>query len=102
MESETEPLDNGVTEIHTLDVGQADAHLVVTDEGELILIDANVEELDEKIDTALSGRKVEQTASEKIPLTDNRREQRQANSPLNSTSRRLRSTNTCIKPKRST
>lgn len=50
MASDGDPLDNGVFETQTLSVGQADARLSITEEGGVILIDANTEKVAEELD----------------------------------------------------
>ncbi len=63
-----EPLDNGSWEIHTLDVDQADSTLHITEDGGLILIDADKTEIVEPLDEILDGRTNPQQDGDRIPL----------------------------------
>lgn len=51
-----EPLDNGVQETYTLDVGQADARFIITKNGKLVLGDADIDNVGTKLDEVLAGR----------------------------------------------
>ncbi|WP_264556110.1 ComEC/Rec2 family competence protein [Halocatena marina] len=61
-------LDNGHWEIHSLDVGQADATLHITERGELILIDADKTDVIEPLDEVLDGRTTSQQDGDRISL----------------------------------
>ncbi|UPM41646.1 ComEC/Rec2 family competence protein [Halocatena salina] len=63
-----EPLANGRREIYTLDVGQADAHAIITEDGTLNLIDADEAAVGDELDTVLAGRSTPETESEHIPI----------------------------------
>jgi competence protein ComEC len=64
----TDPLGNGVWETQTLDVGQADARLNITEEGELILIDADTDDVAEALDEVLDGRTTTWDGDDSIPV----------------------------------
>jgi glyoxylase-like metal-dependent hydrolase (beta-lactamase superfamily II) len=51
-----EPLDNGIQETYTFDVGQADTRLTITKDGKLILCDADIDNVGTKLDEVLAGR----------------------------------------------
>lgn len=63
-----EPLANGRREIYTLNVGQADAHVIITEDGALNLIDADEEAVGNELDTVLAGRTTPETESGNIPI----------------------------------
>ncbi len=64
-----ERLDNGILELHSLDVGQADAAIIITEEGQIILNDADKKKVIEGIESVLADRIVDQTENGNIPLT---------------------------------
>jgi competence protein ComEC len=68
MVSDGDPLDNGVFETQTLNVGQADARVSITEEGEIILVDANTEKVAEELDAVLAERSTPRTADGKTPI----------------------------------
>jgi beta-lactamase superfamily II metal-dependent hydrolase len=68
MTGTIEPLNNGVWETYALDVGQADAGLIITDTGKLILTDGDKDEVSDSLDEVLEGRDVERTEDGKIPI----------------------------------
>jgi glyoxylase-like metal-dependent hydrolase (beta-lactamase superfamily II) len=51
-----EPLDNNEWEVHPLDVGQASGNLVITPNGESVLIDTDKEQVVEALDEVMDGR----------------------------------------------
>jgi competence protein ComEC len=63
-----EPLANGRLEMYTLNVGQADAHAIITEDGKLNLIDADKTEVGGKLDTILDGRTTPKTETGNIPI----------------------------------
>lgn len=63
-----EPLANGRREIYTLDVGQADAHVIIAEDGTIDLIDADVTNVGEELDTILVGRTTPTTDTGKVPI----------------------------------
>jgi competence protein ComEC len=63
-----EPLANGRQEIYTLNVGQADAHAIITEDGTLNLIDADKTEVGSELDTILAERTTPETETGKIPI----------------------------------
>lgn len=63
-DSPPEPLDNGILETYTLDVGQADARLVITETGALVLVDADIDDVGPKLDQVLDGRAGRQMAGD--------------------------------------
>jgi competence protein ComEC len=63
-----EPLANGRLEIYTLNVEQADAHAVITEDGAINLIDADKTAVGEELDTILDGRIASETETGNIPI----------------------------------
>lgn len=63
-----EPLANGRREIYTLDVDQADAHVIIMEDGTLNLIDADKAAVGDELDTVLAERDIPQTNIGKIPI----------------------------------
>jgi competence protein ComEC len=68
MKSDGERLDNGIVELHTLNVGQADATAVITGEGSIILNDADKEAVEEQLETVLADRAVKRTDNGTVPF----------------------------------
>lgn len=66
-ENNAEPLDDGEWEIYTLDVGQADAHLIISPEGTTTAIDADEEQVADVLANVLSEREgTDETISKTI------------------------------------
>ncbi|WP_248908406.1 ComEC/Rec2 family competence protein [Halocatena marina] len=63
-----EPLANGRREIYTLNVGQADAHAIITEDGTLNLVDADEAAVGNELDTVLAGRSTPETETGKTPI----------------------------------
>ncbi|WP_248903509.1 ComEC/Rec2 family competence protein [Halocatena marina] len=63
-----EPLANGRREIYTLNVGQADAHAIITEDGTLNLIDADTTDVGDELDTIVDRRTTPETETGKIPV----------------------------------
>jgi competence protein ComEC len=63
-----EPLANGRREIYTLDVEQADAHAIITEDGTINLIDADKTKVGDELDTILNGRATPKTDTGYIPI----------------------------------
>lgn len=68
MSTGSERLDNGDLELYNLDVGQADATVMITEEGQIVLNDADEEEVVDELETVLADRSVERTENGNIPL----------------------------------
>ncbi len=68
MSASGEGLDNGELELYNLDVGQADATVIITEEGQIVLNDADEEEVVDELETVLADRTVERTENGNIPL----------------------------------
>lgn len=68
MAFDGESLDNGVFETQTLNVGQADARVSITEDGEIILVDVNTEKVAEELDEVFAARTTPKTADGKIPI----------------------------------
>lgn len=69
MSAGNERLDNGELELHSLNVGQADAAVVITEEGQIILNDADEDKIVDELGAVLADRTIERTADGNIPLT---------------------------------
>ncbi|MFC6960733.1 ComEC/Rec2 family competence protein [Halocatena marina] len=63
-----EPLANGRREVYTLDVDQADSHAIITEDGDITLIDADKEAVVDELDTIIAGRTTPQTDTKNIPI----------------------------------
>lgn len=68
MSVDGERLDNGVLELHTLDVGQADSTAIITENGQIVLTDADEGKIVDELETVLADRPVERTESGNIPF----------------------------------
>lgn len=68
MSAGSERLDNGSLEIYSLDVGQADATVMITEEGTIVLNDADEEKIVDGLETVLADRTIERTENGNIPL----------------------------------
>jgi competence protein ComEC len=68
MSAGGERLDNGVLELYSLDVGQADATVVITEEGQIVLNDADEDKVKGGLEEVLADRDVERTEDGNIPL----------------------------------
>ncbi|MFC6961555.1 ComEC/Rec2 family competence protein [Halocatena marina] len=61
MSVDGERLDNGVLELHILDVGQADSTVIITERGEIVLNDADKGKVVDELETVLADRPIERT-----------------------------------------
>lgn len=68
MSAGGERLDNGVLELYNLNVGQADAAACITEEGQIVLNDADEEKIVDELETVLADRSVDRTENGNIPL----------------------------------
>jgi competence protein ComEC len=68
MSVDGERLDNGVLELYSLDVGQADATVIITEQGQIVLNDADEAKVADGLEEVLGDRTVERTDDGNIPL----------------------------------